>query len=332
MASGDTKEVATDLLPLLRHYKDGTVERFIASPYIPPSPLDPATGVSSKDVTISPLVSARLYLPASATQKLPVLVYFHGGGFCIESAFSLFNHRYVNALASESNAVAVSVEYRLAPENPLPAAYDDSWAALQWVAYHSVDRGTDDKSQQRDSWLAEHADFDRLFIGGDSAGANIVHHLAIRAGSEPLPGDLKILGAFLAQPYFWGSDPVGSESPDLHTEENLIQRIWTCVYPSAPGGIDNPAINPFSPDAPSVAALGCARLLVCVSGEDELRERGIRYLEEVKRSGWRGEKIELFEVEGEGHAFHFFGFGSENAKRMITRLASFVSQTRLASL
>ncbi|KAK9137274.1 hypothetical protein Sjap_007868 [Stephania japonica] len=94
MATNDD-EVASELLPLLRVYKSGRVERFLDSPIVPPSPQgDPNTGISSKDITNikSPSISARLYLPTptSTTQKLPILLYFRGGGFCIESAFSSF--------------------------------------------------------------------------------------------------------------------------------------------------------------------------------------------------------------------------------------------------
>ncbi|KAH7842635.1 hypothetical protein Vadar_007578 [Vaccinium darrowii] len=109
MASS-TNSIASELLPILRVYKDGTVERFVGSPFVPPSPEDPTTDVSSKDTTISPLVSARLYLPKLSSpthqKNLPILVYFHGGGFCIESAFSFLNpatesaKNMVNRLAS----------------------------------------------------------------------------------------------------------------------------------------------------------------------------------------------------------------------------------------
>ncbi|PIA56396.1 hypothetical protein AQUCO_00700608v1, partial [Aquilegia coerulea] len=127
----------------LRVYKDGRVERFRGTEVVPPS-LDPqhTTGVLSKDIImITPQtnVSARLYLPSNMTnsfQKLPLIIYFHGGRFCIESAFSPMSHHYLNMLVSKSNAIAVSINYRLAPEYPLPTAYDDSWAALQWVAEH----------------------------------------------------------------------------------------------------------------------------------------------------------------------------------------------------
>ncbi|WRX21238.1 Alpha/beta hydrolase fold-3 - like 10 [Theobroma cacao] len=273
------KEVVKELPGLIKLYKDGSVERLFGSPYVPPSPEpDPETGVSSKDITISdnPLISARLYLPklTQPHEKLPILVYFHAGGFCLESAFSFFDLRYLNALVSEARVVAVSVEYRLAPEHPLPAAYEDCWAALQWVASHSLDNEI-----KKDSWLLNHGDFDRIFIGGDSAGGNIVHNIALQAGAEGL---------------------------------------------KAPGGIDNALINPLGPGKPSLAGLGCSRLLVCVAEKDQLRDFGVLYYDAVKESGWQGE-IELFEVKGEDHAFHILDFGKENSKIMIKRLASFLA-------
>ncbi|XP_024023269.1 2-hydroxyisoflavanone dehydratase [Morus notabilis] len=327
VASTD-KEVAKELLPLLRVYKDGSVERLLGSPVVPPSSPDPETGVSTKDITISthPNISARIYLPNlpqtnANDKKLPILVYFHGGGFCLESAFSFLDHRYLNRLASETGVLAVSVEYRLAPESPLPAAYDDSWAALQWVANHS---GLEQVLVQQEPWLVSHGDFGRLYIGGDSAGANIVHNVALRAGteSESLPCNVKIHGAFLAHPYFWGSKPIGSEPKGF---ENALERlVWDFAYPSASWGIDNLMINPVSGGgAPSLAGLGCSRMLVCVAGKDRLRERGVWYYEAVKESGWKGE-VELFEVEEEDHAFHIYNIDSHNANVMIKRLASFL--------
>ncbi|KAL0299925.1 UNVERIFIED_CONTAM: 2-hydroxyisoflavanone dehydratase [Sesamum angustifolium] len=138
-------EVLTDLSPFIKVYTD----RLLGTPHVPPSPEDPTTGVASKDTTISPNVSARLYLPklSDPTQKLPILVYYHGGGFCVESAFSFQYHRYMNILSSKSGALVVSVEYRLAPEHLLPAAYDDSWYALEWVCSHVLDHTHFDKDQ-----------------------------------------------------------------------------------------------------------------------------------------------------------------------------------------
>ncbi|XP_027361934.1 2-hydroxyisoflavanone dehydratase-like [Abrus precatorius] len=315
-----TREVETEILPVIRVYKDGTVERLMGSPIVPTSLQDPQTGVSSKDIVISndPSISARLYLPSSTQphHKLPILLYFHGGAFCIESAFSFLDHRYLNLIVSEANVIAVSVEYRLAPEHPLPAAFDDCWEALNWVASQSNSNTTN-----IEPWLKNHGDLSRIYLGGDSAGANIVHNVALRAGVEALHGNVRILGAFLSHPYFWGSKPVGSEPNEGN--KHLHVRVWNFAYPSAPAAIDNPAINPCALGAPNLATLGCSKLLVCVAGKDQLRDRGVWYYEAVKNSEWQGH-VELFEVEEEDHAFHIYNTETQNAKIMITRLASFL--------
>ncbi|KAL8490761.1 hypothetical protein ACS0TY_022669 [Phlomoides rotata] len=318
------KQTLLDLSPLIKLYTDGTVDRLYPSTHVPPSPVDPTTGVSSKDVAISPAISARLHLPklTHPSQTLPILVYFHGGAFCVESAFSLLGNRYTTLLSAASAAMVVSVEYRLAPEHPLPAAYDDSWTALSWICSHIVDEIEIDF--QREEWITHHGDFGRIIIGGDSAGGNIAHNVAIRAGSDPLPGNLKIAGAILSHPYFWGSDPIGNESGE-NREESKYQRLWLLAYPSAGGGIDNPMINPLVDGAPRLSGLGCSRIMVCLSEKDVLTARGRVYAEEVRKSGWKGE-VEVVEVEGEDHCFHYFDTETENARSLINRIAAFISR------
>ncbi|RRT78123.1 hypothetical protein B296_00003927 [Ensete ventricosum] len=129
-------EVVIEAPFLARVYKSGRVERLLGNDVLPAG-FDPATGVASKDVIVDPTtnLTLRLYLPdlagSSSERKLPVLVYYHGGGFVIETAFSPTYHNYLNSLVAAAGVVAVSVDYRRAPEHPLPAAYDDSWAALR---------------------------------------------------------------------------------------------------------------------------------------------------------------------------------------------------------
>ncbi|KAJ4845397.1 hypothetical protein Tsubulata_010580 [Turnera subulata] len=168
----NTKPNLTFEIPgVIQVYKDGRVERLIGGDFVPPS-TDPSTGVTSKDVTIFPEsnISARFYLPklTHPNQKSPLLVYFHDSGFCVLSPFThaTFNN-YLNKLVAEANVVAVSVDYRKAPEHPIPAAYKDSWAALQWVVAHSAGDGPE-------QWLNEHADFGRVFSAGESAGGTLL--------------------------------------------------------------------------------------------------------------------------------------------------------------
>ncbi|KAG6394804.1 hypothetical protein SASPL_145394 [Salvia splendens] len=309
MAVASTNDLLTDLSPLIQVYTNGNVHRLISSPHVPPSPEDPATSVASKDILIPPSnIPARLYLPklSAAPQKLPILLYHHGGGFCLESAFSLLHHRYANLLSAATSALILSLEYRLAPEHPLPAAYHDSASALRWLCSHALD----DPAFEKDPWIADHADLRRIFLAGDGSGANIAHNVAMRvgAGSDPLPGNIKVNGAILFHPFFCGSD-------DL--ERSLGYRLWG-------GGIDDPAINPVVVGAPSLSGLGCSRMIVCLAEKDPTAARGKVYVEMVRRSGWGGE-VETAEYEGEGHCFQISDTHSQNAKNFINRLVAFIS-------
>ncbi|WVZ24769.1 hypothetical protein V8G54_003313, partial [Vigna mungo] len=103
MDSGST-EVAFDFSPFLIIKKDGSVQRLAGCDVAPPC-LDTETNVESKDIVISKDddVSARIFIPkvSDQTQKLPLLVYFHGGGFCIETPYSPPYHRFLNSLVSK---------------------------------------------------------------------------------------------------------------------------------------------------------------------------------------------------------------------------------------
>lgn len=196
-------ELELEFLPFIRVYKNGHVERLKGRGTIPAG-TDPESSVSSKDVTdIIPEteVYVRTYLPKISinNQKLPLLVYYHGGAFLVQIPSSPVYHNY---LVAESQVIAVSVHYRRAPEHHLPAAYEDSWAALHWVASHC-------KGEGPEAMLNQHVDFRRVFLAGDSAGGNIVHNLAMAAGSPDAGLNVGIVGIALVDPFSWGSDPIG---------------------------------------------------------------------------------------------------------------------------
>ncbi|KAH7575207.1 hypothetical protein ACOSP7_005344 [Xanthoceras sorbifolium] len=318
MADSTKAEVLHDLFPFLRIFKDGSVERLMGTDTVPPS-LDPKTGVESKDVVYSAETgqSVRVYLPKIETpnKKLPLLVYFHGGGFCIETAFSPTYHNYLNTLVSESRIVAVSVDYRRAPEHPLPAAYDDSWTALKWVASHSNGNGPED-------WLNRLADLGNVYFAGDSAGGNIAYHMGMRYGREKLEG-VEISGIVFIHPYFWGSEPIGSEANEV-LRRSFVEKIWRFSYPKT-SGCDDPWINPVAD--PNIAGLGCTRVLVCVGEKDLLRDRGWLYYEKLKESGWVG-AVEIIESKEEDHVFHLINPSCENAEIMLKKIVSFFNQDK----
>jgi acetyl esterase len=119
-------------------------------------------------------IEARLYVPSDG--RLPVLVYFHGGGFTIGSIAS--HDTLCRTLARLSGCAVVSVGYRLAPEHRFPTAVNDAWDAAQWVAREGGRFGLDPG---------------RLALGGDSAGGTLATVCATLARDAGLPVALQIL-------------------------------------------------------------------------------------------------------------------------------------------
>ncbi|XP_019445778.1 PREDICTED: probable carboxylesterase 12 [Lupinus angustifolius] len=319
-STDNTEEVAYDLSPIMKVYKNGRVQRLAGEEVVPPS-LDPTTNVESKDFVISKEedISVRLFIPktvvddsSNQSQKLPLFVYFHGGAFCIETPFSPNYHNYLNNVVSKANAIGVSVHYRRAPEHPVPIAHEDSWLVLKWVASHVSRNGPD-------GWLNKHADFDKVFFAGDSAGANIAHYLAIRVGLEGLPG-LKVEGIALVHPYFWGVERIGSESGREFAAK--VDELWRFSSPTTSGS-DDPLINPDKD--PNLGKLGCERVLVCVAEKDILKDRGWYYKELLEKSEWNG-VVDVIETKEEDHVFHMFKPTCEEALVLLNNVVSFIKK------
>lgn len=317
-SNDDSDELIFYLPPILRVFKDGRIERLKGNDTVPPS-LDVENGVHSKDVVIQPEsgLSVRLYIPSKITgssQKLPLLIYFHGGAFCIETASSPIYHNYLNSLVAEGNIVAVSVDYRKAPEHRLPVAYEDCWTAVKWAVSHFNCRGPE-------PWLHDHADPNHLFFAGDSAGANLAHNMAMRAGTRANElGSVKVSGIILIHPYFWGKDPIGSEMNDLQ-RKSRVDSLWLFVCPSTTG-CDDPLINPATD--PQLRSLGSDKVLIFLAQKDMLRDRGWFYYETLGKSGWDG-VVDLAEAEEEDHVFHLFKPTSDKAMAMLKRTALFLN-------
>ncbi|XP_051188058.1 tuliposide A-converting enzyme b2, amyloplastic-like [Lolium perenne] len=308
-----------------RLYKDGHIDRLSGMDTVPAG-FDADTGVTSKDVVIDAAtgVSVRLYLPAvrtaesggdikatAATTKLPIVVDFHGGYFIVGSTGYPGHHRYMNSLAGNARVLAVSVDYRLAPEHPLPAAYDDSWAALSWAV-----------SGAADPWLSEHGDLGRVFLAGGSAGGNIAHNMAITAGLTGLrAAQVRVEGVILLHPSFSGEVKLDTEAEEYRVS---VEKRWAAIFPGAKGGLDDPRMNPLAAGAPSLRTLPCKRMLVCAASEDPRRPRNRAYYEAVRSSGWGGD-VEWFESRGRGHCFFVEDHGSREAVALMARVAGFIA-------
>jgi acetyl esterase len=125
-------------------------------------------------------VPVRVYVPTPDPGPRPVLVYFHGGGWVIGDIET--HDGTVRSIAAASGVTVVSVDYRLAPEHPFPAAIDDCVAAVRWVVANAGDLDVDAT---------------RLAVGGDSAGGNLAAAVALQTTRS---GDQKPVMQLLLYP------------------------------------------------------------------------------------------------------------------------------------
>lgn len=126
------------------------------------------------------VITCRMYRPGTGS-GLPLLVYYHGGGFVIGSPDTADN--VARFLCRHAGCVVLSVDYRLAPEHRFPAAVEDASAAAAWAVAHAVELGCDPR---------------RVLVGGDSAGATlsaVVAQLALQSGGPRLAGQLLFYAA-----------------------------------------------------------------------------------------------------------------------------------------
>ncbi len=125
-------------------------------------PVEPVASVEDRETDDG--IGVRIYRPVATEALSPALVYFHGGGWVNGSPAT--HDGIVRALARHSGRVAVSVDYRLAPEHPFPAGLDDAWSATRWVAQAAGDLGIDTG---------------RIAVAGDSSGGTLAAVVARRA-------------------------------------------------------------------------------------------------------------------------------------------------------
>ncbi|MER6997706.1 alpha/beta hydrolase [Streptomyces sp. NPDC000410] len=128
------------------------------------------TGMEVEDRTVpaEPDVPVRIYRPEQAHGG--AVVWLHGGAFVMGGLDT--EHPWAGRVADSSGAVVISVGYRLAPEHPFPAAFDDAYAVLTWTAEHAAELGIDP---------------DRIAVGGHSAGGGLAAAVALRARDEQGP-------------------------------------------------------------------------------------------------------------------------------------------------
>ncbi len=212
-------------------------------------------------------IPVRIYWPPSAAQdNLPVVVFYHGGGWALGD---LDTHDHVaRAHAIGAEAIVVSVDYRLAPEHPFPAGIDDSWAALCWVAENAVELGGNPS---------------RLAVAGDSAGGNISAIMAHLARDNAGPA--------LTFQLLWYPSCIGDLSLPSFTENatapildrDVIDAFLTWYVPHL--DISDHTTLPINLAPGNGELSGLPPAFIGTAEHDPLRDDGARYAELLSAAG-----------------------------------------------
>ncbi|KAI4351845.1 hypothetical protein L6164_006154 [Bauhinia variegata] len=304
---------------------DGTITRLPIFPSVQATPDlddDNPSAVLSKDLTLNPNTKTwlRIFLPRkaldhslSSSTKLPTIVFYHGGGFIVLSASTIGHHEFCCKLAELLPAVIVSVDYRLAPEHRLPAAYDDGAEALQWL------KSTNEK------WVREFADLSNCYLVGSSAGGNIAYHVGLRVSTRVHEFDhLSIEGLILHHPFFGGSQR--SESELRLVNDQILplsgtDLMWELALPVGPDRDHvycNPMVGKDGADHfGEIKRQGWRILMTAVMG-DPLIDRRMEFVKLLKNRG-----VQVEELYGEGH--HGQEFLDQNkAKELFYAIKDFI--------
>lgn len=294
---------------------DGTVNRRLPRLLdfqAPPNP-KPTNSVSSSDTTIdaSRNLWFRLFCPSLPSNlQLPVVIFFHGGGFTFLSPASQAYDAVCRRFARKLPAFVVSVNYRLTPEHIYPSQYDDGFEVLKFLN----DNGT--------TILPENADLSRCFLAGDSAGANLAHHVAVRACQTGFQ-TLKLMGVISIQPFFGGEERTEAEKQLVGAFLVSVPRTDWCWKAFLPTGSnrDHEAVNVSGPNAKNIAGLDFPETMVVVGGFDPLKDWQRRYYQWLRASG---KEATLMEYPNMIHAFYLFPELPE-ASQLIMQIKDFMT-------
>lgn len=241
------------------------------------------------------VIRARVHRPHEAATG-PGLLWIHGGGFVIGAAKQ--DDRLCAGTAAELGITVVSIEYRLAPEHPFPAALEDAVTAWQWVQVHGEQLGLDPR---------------RIAVGGESAGAGIAaslsQHLLDTGGAQPI-----------AQ---WLFCPMLDDRTAARREldavehwvwDNAVNRFgWASYLGAAPGGPEAP---PYAAAARREDLRGLPPAWICVSDIELFHDEDLDYARRLRAAGV---EAMLDVVPGAPHGFENWAADTEIARALVRR-------------
>ncbi|OBK48206.1 alpha/beta hydrolase [Mycobacterium sp. 1081908.1] len=207
-------------------------------------------------------IPARIYRPTDDPAQ-PALVYFHGGGLVMGS-----NHSFeplARELASAAAATVVSVDYRLAPESPPPAQFDDAYAATEWVSRRAADLGVDAQ---------------RIAVVGDSAGGSLAAAVALAARDRGGP-------ALYAQVLLYPGLDRDMSVPSLAAQADapMLTRDDIDYMHALVDGDAGPPTDRYLVPAYAADLSGLPPAIVVTGGCDPIRDWGERYADRLRDAG-----------------------------------------------
>ncbi|MGH9300746.1 MAG: alpha/beta hydrolase [Acidimicrobiales bacterium] len=247
-------------------------------------------------------IPARIYSPVpKGGGGLPVVLWYHGGGWTIGSVAE--HDTVCRQIAAGSGVLVLSVGYRLAPEYPFPAGPDDCWSALVWASENALELGGDPA---------------RLAVAGDSAGGNLAAVMARRArdlGRPPLAFQLLVYPATDGTRSF---PSIKENGEGYFLTEETMEWFWEQYVPAAVDST-HPDLSPLQVEDLS----GLAPALIITAEFDPLRDEGEAYGEKLAQAGV---EVTVSRYDGMIHAFFTSGALFDAAGRAVDEACSALRQ------
>ncbi len=247
-------------------------------------PTKPDASVVTVDRTIPGAAGpmpTRIYTPAGATASLPVIVYYHGGGWVIANK-DVYDGG-ARALSKMANAIMVSIDYRLAPEHKFPAAHEDAFAAYQWALKNAG---------------SIKGDPTRIALAGESAGGNLALATAMTARDKGLKLPVAVIAVYPVA----GSDTTTAsyvENANAKPLNRAMMGWFVRQVIRSPADLKDPRI-----DLVHANLTGLPPVTIVAAQIDPLRSEGEMLAKHLKDAG-----VTVDRKQYDGAAHEFFGMG-----------------------